>query len=375
MPHKMNIIKKLYQELVIGRIKSTDWEKGTMSPLVVELDTTEVCDLACPGCISADLIANKNSISNERLMNLAAEFVECGIKAVILIGGGEPLIHPMVGELIEFLGKNDISIGITTNGTFIHNHLDVIAKYSNWTRVSVDAATNKTFLKFRPTKGGKSKFIQILSNMRELAKVKQGKLGFSFLIRTEADGFGLEPNIDEIYDAAALAKDIGCDYFEVKPSYVFDGGIDHALVQHSPDRMNEARIQIDRLSSLETDNFKVIQAINLKYSLEGARVMQPKEYKTCPATELRTLICPSGVFVCPYWRGKERFRIGNIHDTSLKDIWLGQRRKEVMQFLNPSKHCPFHCLRHESNLEVFQIIDKINKKEKIDIIDEYDRFI
>ena len=34
---------------------------GTDSPFVVELDPTTVCDLACPGCISGDLLNQKNT--------------------------------------------------------------------------------------------------------------------------------------------------------------------------------------------------------------------------------------------------------------------------------------------------------------------------
>ena len=55
----MNIIKKLSQGFVLDKIKTTDWAEGSTNPLVVELDTTEACDLACPGCVSEDLIANK----------------------------------------------------------------------------------------------------------------------------------------------------------------------------------------------------------------------------------------------------------------------------------------------------------------------------
>ena len=70
----------------------------------------------------------------------------------------------------------------------------------------MDAASQKTFDKLRPGKDGQSKFQTIIDGMKELAKIKRGELGFSFLIRTEADGFGIESNIDEIFDAAILAK-------------------------------------------------------------------------------------------------------------------------------------------------------------------------
>ena len=371
----MNIITKLYQDFVVNKIKETDWDKGTENPLVVELDPTEVCNLSCPGCVSTDIISRKNSFSRERLLEIGNEMYEAGVKAVILIGGGEPLAHPAIGDFITFLGKHDVHIGITTNGTLIGKYLDIIAEYSFWTRISMDAATNETFIKLRPDKSGNSKFDSIVKNMRDLAKIKKGRLGFSYLIRTEADGFGIESNVHEIYDAAVLAKDIGCDYFEVKPSYNFANNVNHSLVVHDKKRMDEARIEIDRLAELVTDNFKVTKAINLETSLSGVSNPQEKSYKMCPATELRTLICHSGVFVCPYWRGKDNYRIGDVNNTSIKDMWHGERRKEVMEFLDAGKHCSFHCLRHESNMEVFKMIEMFKQGKEIQTVKEYDRFI
>jgi len=375
MPEEMNIRNKLYQEFVLDIIEATDWAQGADAPLVVELDTTEACNLACPGCISADLIEYKRRFSDERLMRLAEEFVQVGVKAVILIGGGEPLAHPEAGDFMEYLGKHDIHIGITTNGSFIDKHLDFISRYSSWTRVSIDAATDDMFNKLRPSKSGKSEFGKIIDNMRQLGHLKKGKLGFSYLIRTEADGFGLGSNIHEIYEAAVLARDIGCDYFEVKPGYSFAGGVDHELVKHDPARMQEAREEIERLSELETVGFSISKAINLKYSLNGVTEMQSKDYTSCPVTELRTLICPSGVYVCPYWRGKERFCVGDLQVTGFAEMWNSKRRKQVQEFLDPSKHCGFHCLRHESNLEIMDLDRRIKAGEQIDHIHEYDRFI
>lgn len=373
MPKKMNIIDKLHQEFVVHKIKETDWVNGSSGPIVVELDTTEVCNLACPGCISEDLVCNKTAFSRERLLQLAEEMYEIGVKAVILIGGGEPLAHPAVGELMEYLGEHDIRIGITTNGCFIDKYMDIIAKYASWTRVSVDAATQETFDKLRPAKNGVSEFPHVIETMKELAKKKKGELGFSFLVRTEADGFGIESNIGDIYAAALLAKEIGCDYFEVKPSYSYVGGQAHALVVHPKERMEEARREIARLDELGDDKFRIVKAINMEDSLDRVEHRQEKTYTTCPVAELRTLICPSGVYVCPYWRGKDQFRIGDAKTTSFAEIWNSQRRKEVRQFVNPCEVCTFHCLRHESNQEVLRIAAQ--NKEEIPILSEYDRFI
>lgn len=373
---KMNILTKLHQDFVIEKIKNTDWKNGTDSPLIVELDPTAVCDLACPGCISEDIIATGNSFTYDRLIEIGKEFKDVGVKGVIFIGGGEPLAHPASGDLIKYFGENDISVGITTNGTFIHKYLDQIAEHSNWTRVSMDASSEEMFQILRPTKGGGSKFKHIVENMRKLAKVKKGKLGFSFLIRTEIEGDGIKSNIHEIYDAALLAKDIGCDYFEVKPSYNYKNDVAHSLVVHSEERIAEIRKELERLPKLVDDNFSIIKAITLDDSLNGVKQQQVKEYTTCPATELRTLVTPAGVFVCPYWRGKEQFSVGNAKTTNFKELWDSQKRRKVQKWLDPSVQCAnLHCLRHETNVEILSMINDIKKDTQIESVAEFDRFI
>lgn len=376
MSSTMNLKSKLYQPSVLERIEETDWKGGNRAPFVVELDPTAACDLACPGCISEDLIALGNRFSDDRLMSLGQEFIDAGVKAVILIGGGEPLAHRKIGEFIRLMGRNDVHIGITTNGSFIDRHLHDIAEYSQWTRVSMDAATDKMFSILRPTKSGNgNKFSKIIDNMRRLADIKQGKLGYSFLIQTPADGIGIETNVDEIYDAAVLARNIGCDYFEVKPSYNWRGGIAHSLMRHERPYMDAAIKEIAKLDALETGSFKIIKAINLKYSLEGVENDQPKHYKECPSTHLRTTVTPTGVFVCPYWRGKEHMKVGDVNKESFTEVWRSNQRESVMGQLDVSRDCGFHCLRNDTNLEAIEIKKKLQHGATLVDVEEFDRFI
>jgi len=101
MSKEMNLVKKLSNPEVISRISRLDWSGETdIGPYVVELDPTAACDMACPGCISEDIIAEGGRIGNEKLLGLPDEFVESGVRAVILIGGGEPLTHPKVGDFM-----------------------------------------------------------------------------------------------------------------------------------------------------------------------------------------------------------------------------------------------------------------------------------
>ena len=83
-------------------------------------------------------------------------------------------------------------------------------------------------------------------------------------------------------------------------------------------------------------------------------------------------ICPSGVYVCPYWRGKEPYRIGDAKTQSLDEIWHSDRRKSIMDQLDPVIKCDFHCLRNETNREVIRIQGM--DKGDVEIVPEYDRF-
>ena len=141
MKNKMDLVSKLHQPSEVDYIKSLRFDVYSSNPRVVEIDITEICNLVCRGCISEEIIRTGNSFSEDRLFRLGEELFEADVKAVILIGGGEPLCNYAVGSFMTYLGEKDIQIGITTNGTLIDKYLSIIAKYAFWTRVSIDAAT------------------------------------------------------------------------------------------------------------------------------------------------------------------------------------------------------------------------------------------
>ena len=387
---KMQLLPKLYQKKVLDKINN-DLVKGeNKSPFVIELDPTTVCDLACPGCISGDLLNQKNPLdrgfSKDKMKEITDDIIKSGVTAVILIGGGEPLGHPTTIELIKRLGENGVQIGLTTNGTLMGRYIDIIAEYVSWTRVSMDVATDEMFRNLRPTKTGKSKFNLVVENMKELARKKMGILGYSFLIRTRADGLIENPagsnigliehtNVYEIYDAAKLSKEIGCDYFELKPSY----DDFHQIVMHSEKDMQIASVQLEMSKKLEDQNFRVLESVMLESALKREKVgNQKKNYSNCRSAELRTLITPSGCYVCPYFRGENSKKIGDLRFETLSEMWNGKKRKNVMKKLDPSKDCHnLHCIRHDTNQEVEKIINLYENKKKIEerILPKKDYFI
>lgn len=371
--HALNLEKKIFQKDIVNRLKENSCNAS--KPWVVELDPTTACNLACHGCISANLL-NQGGFKRERIKELAKEFYEMGVKAVVLIGGGEPMAHPEFGTIVDYFYEHDIHVGVTSNGTLIDKYLESLAYRTKWVRISVDAGSEKVFQEYRPHVSGKSQFNKVIDGMKKISKIKKTKLGYSFLVLEKhgADRKGaekgdnyVETNATDIFKAAKLAKEIGCDYFEVKPS--FDPF--HFLNDTSKLMTNIIKSELNLCQDLKDENFNIISPYTLEKTMEG-ETKQDKEYSRCLTTELRTVLSPSGAYVCPYHRGNTNLKIGDPTVESFKDIWYGKTRKEIMEKLDPRKHCQFHCIRHKTNLELENIKDNF---DEVATVENFDRFI
>lgn len=361
----LDLVGKLYQRSVYPSVLDVAHGKRLSAPLVVDLDPTTVCDLACPECISSQVL-HHGQIGQDRIVRLAHELAESDVRAVILIGGGEPLLHRSVGEIIEVLHGAGIKLGLVTNGTQIHRHIDRLAGMLSWVRVSLDAGSADTYQTFRPSRGKRSAFPQVIENMRLLASRKKGRLGYSFLLMQRFDESGnvTESNYHEVYQAGALARDIGCDYFEVKA--MLDE--DHYTVNQNAEDIEAVEEQIARLRELEDDSFHILHSSNWQAVRHNADSVQPKDYHTCAVAELRTTITPTGVFVCPYHRGNPKGRIGDIQQSSFAELWSSADTTVI----DPQEDCRFVCARHATNQEIALLP---RRPEPADLAEDFDPFI
>lgn len=361
----LDLVGKIYQESVYPSVLGVARGERLDSPLVVDLDPTTVCDLACPECISSDVL-HHGQLSKDRIVELAEELTRTGVRAVILIGGGEPLLHRAIDTVIETLHRAGIRIGLVTNGTRIHRHIDHLAEMLSWVRVSVDAGTEETYPEFRPSRGGRSMFPLVVENMRLLAGRKAGRLGYSFLLmqRFAPDGSLEASNYDEVYEAGRLAREIGCDYFELKA--MLDQ--DHFTVNQDEKYIDQVNEQWERLKSLQDGSFHLLRSSNWEAVRHGADPYQPKEYDTCAVAELRTTVTPTGVYVCPYHRGNAKARIGDIRETSFAELW----RQADTSVIDPRKDCRFQCARHATNTAIGALA---GQDRPVALVPDFDPFI
>ncbi|MDR2478030.1 MAG: radical SAM protein, partial [Treponema sp.] len=119
---------------------------GHKTLIVAELDLTNRCNNACPGCCGVNESgAELNQVQIDRIIKSLAD-IDC--KGVILSGGGEPLISPFFIYTVERLRLHGIKVGLNSNGLALDNDkIDMILKHCEYFRISLDAASPEMYKK------------------------------------------------------------------------------------------------------------------------------------------------------------------------------------------------------------------------------------
>ncbi len=300
-----------------GERTTSDWEMGT-APLSINLDLTTACNYACDHCIDWDSLNSPVRHDMHALRDSLSELAKRGMRSVILIGGGEPTLHPEFVEIVRFL-KQDLAqqLAIVSNGSR-NRIIAKAAKYltkGDWVRLSLDSGTNDTFIKMHKPKSGIS-LQDICTSAEEIKATKpEITLGFSFVITwrgSQRDDVAVIPNFQEMEAASHLAHQHGFDYISFKPflNRTAEGAevLNAAQAQQQQSAIEAIK---EGLVRSHATGIKVLESRNLKVLLDGSWRELTKQPKECHMQALRQVISPLGVFNCPAHRGVARARIGD----------------------------------------------------------------
>ncbi|MEV4009752.1 adenosyl-hopene transferase HpnH [Nonomuraea angiospora] len=114
----------------------------TKFPLLVELEPLFACNLKCAGCGKiqhpADVLKRRMPVEQA-----VAAIQECGAP-MVSIAGGEPLMHPQIGELVRRLVGMKKYVFLCTNALLIPKKIDEFApsRYFTWT-VHIDGVRER----------------------------------------------------------------------------------------------------------------------------------------------------------------------------------------------------------------------------------------
>lgn len=109
-------------------------------PITLQLAPTETCDSDCSFCSVGNRPSGK--IPWDVLAKGAHDFIDLGIKAVELTGGGNPTLYRdgprTINDIVELFAARSVQVGIITNTEKLSRHLHPNTMASaSWVRVSL----------------------------------------------------------------------------------------------------------------------------------------------------------------------------------------------------------------------------------------------
>lgn len=334
---KPKIDYRRYKEY-LKSIESSGCIPNTMLPKQLEIELTLSCNLKCLMCKKwTQGLRKTDSISTSKILDTISQAEKMGVQSIIL-SGGEPLLRKDIKEIIAEIGNSKITGSIITNGTLLTDELSTILLKNDFeVNISVDGSCAEIHDSIRNSKGTFDLVMKNLKNhIKNMDKYGPGRIHLLFVIQKE--------NVDDIIAFSNMSEKLG-----VTCSFEIVGAEDNnRFPQDKIERLIEY-LKKERLKgnpkhrfSPTHNNKEMMNAIlDGKISKES---IEKGEY-TIDLFKRETIPCFKGadsmfidakgdVFPCCFGYNEEMTPLGNINQSSLKDIWFSKE---------------YNCFRNKSN--------------------------
>lgn len=332
---------------------SDDWEKAKkVYPIYIELSPSGACNHRCIFC-AVDYIGYKPIfLDTAKLKQVLTEMGAKGVKSVMMGGEGEPLLHPQIIDLTNHAKKSGLDVSYTTNGVLLSDKFIKEALQSvTWIKVSLNAGSPESYHKIHRTKG--EDFNKVIDNLRRAVNFKKENninctLGAQMVLLPE--------NAHEALSLAKLLKEIGLDYFVVKPysQHKF------SLTKQYEEIKYESYLKLgEELKEISNDSFNAVFRGHTMKKWD----QQERPYQTCYSTPFfwGYLMANGDLYSCSAFLNDDRFNCGNINIESFSEIWEGEKRKKNWELLKNNfniSECRNNCRMDEVNRYLSQLKDQ-----------------
>lgn len=301
-------------------------------PVSINLDITTACNYSCGHCVDAKILNTGDRFTLDELYNIVRVLSSNGLKTVILIGGGEPLLHPQFESIVRYIKSFGLQLGISTNGSNTSKLINIAdcLNERDWIRFSLDAGSDETFQAIhRPKKG--VNLLEICSSVRQIKRINDKvSIGFSFIIFWEDCKIAnttLTKNVDEIPTAVELACQNGFDYITFKPCLVKTPfTFDHeTLLYEVPTRKRKTIVRnikqtLSTAKEISNGRIRIQESINLRAMLDDNLAQFKRQPHNCHSQVFRQIVTPVGIYHCPAFRGHPKAFIAS------KDGYISQQK-------------------------------------------------
>ena len=314
-------------------------------PALTEVFITNHCDFHCPHCRFKAMHGTQDDhMSAPEFDDLLAELSAEGVCHLELSGGGEPLDHPQIDEILAVIAARKFRIGLITNGYKLVEQpklIKALLPIADWIRFSVDAFSDPTYSIVHGRKGAQYERLHAMVRSITVGGRQLPAIGVKMLISTL--------NRDDALAAAPAALDLGVRYLQLK---FLAAPLEYVL---PADQVEETSAALStQLATLRRDGLSV----EFLPPYAGELTSEP-----CLMTYLHPIVDWDGtIYICPFFEHRKKTHsIGNIHDGGFFRCWNDPRHQQVFAGIDPKTcipNCPmkrYNPVAKFTQIEAFRI--------------------
>ena len=311
-------------KLMYHPCRVSDWLQGKeIYPIEVEISPSGACNHRCIFCAVDYIGYQPDFLRTDIILRDIRQMAGKGLKSVICSGEGEPLLNRDLPDIANGIKSYGVDVAMSTNGVLLTEEIaKECLRAFTWIRFSIASMERLSYDRIQRGKPGDLE--KVAENLEHAVKVKRDQglhttLGVQCLL--------LPDNMGQLPGMAKQLREIGVDYLAVKP---------YSQHLHSE---NTFQIDYQEMLGLEkevrqyaTDNFSIYFRANAMQKMH-----REKSYGPCYGLPFMTHIDAKGnVWPCVAHIGAEGFCYGNIYGQTFREIWEGERRRQVVAGINRS---------------------------------------
>lgn len=331
------------------------WERGDKQkvfPIYVEVSPVGHCNHRCTFC-AVDYIGYVNRrLDTNKLKDAVLSMAVHGVRSIMYAGEGEPLLHPDIAEIVRYTDKQGIDVALTTNAVALTKQFCQDAlRHCTWIKVSCNAGNPQDYATIHQTR--ETDWNRTWENIRYAVELRKNQPGNKTTIGVQC--LLLPDNAKGLHTLAKQCRKVGVDYLVIKP---YSQHLASDTKQYADIRYDNYEKYTSALSMYASSNFEIIIR---KQSMESwDEEDRKKDYCKCYSTPyFWAYVMASGdVYGCSAYLEDKRFCYGNIHDELFSKIWLGDKRRRAMDFVEHEldiSECRKNCRMHKINTFLWSI--------------------
>lgn len=308
-------------------------------PVRVDIDVTQACNARCSFCFSRPYQRSGYRgkwIGKEQLNQVIGELGKNGTKTIRFCGGGDPLVHPEIMDLLPIVNANGMRLCVISSLDLMNDRTsEAIFEHVDHLRWSVNAASDDTRIAIHRPGQGANLLSESFKKIGSLIRRSVGQLSGKRRPMIWATFLVLPENVNEMFSAAKHLKEIGVDSISFRPVY-------HGYGKGwTEDQLKTLRTQTEKVKALdERPGFCVFVP---KRQLRDAAALNPNDYfHQCISRRLRTVLeaTSSGLAYqsCGMYRGSgAKQGLVLTREQSFEEFW----QHTTVQ--NVPRHAPEEC--------------------------------